>query len=180
MTFREKILRLIVVFVSLLVSLGALYIACEKALSLPFRGTNDVLHKQESPVTLDFLIPAGIHIDEKMTIGQVAALRLEKRGNRLNAFVVKISECIPARYRLLGTVTVYLCWTFLFLVFFRLFTWMRYVTALATSFLCGAVVYFYMPDLMIGRLDDIGFLMWAGAFLVTLRWHSKRKRLDAP
>ena len=35
---------------------------------LPFRDTNDDLHKKKSPVTLDFLIPAGTHLDEKMTI----------------------------------------------------------------------------------------------------------------
>lgn len=180
MTVRGSILRLIVVFGCLLVISAAIYIACQEALSLSFRATNDMLHKEESPVTLDFLIPAGIHIDEKMTIGQVALLRFQKPKNRVTHFVDKLSNMLPFKYRLLGAVTVYLFWSFLFLVFFRLFTWMRYVKAMGMSFLCGAVVYFFMPDLMMGRLDDAAFLVWAGAFLATLRWHSKRKRLNAP
>ncbi|MCK4486568.1 MAG: hypothetical protein KAU38_07390 [Desulfobacterales bacterium] len=138
-----------------------------------------LLHRQGSPITLDLLIPAGIHIDEKMTIGQVAPLRFQKTKNGLSSFVLKICDSIPVTYRLLGTATLYLFWAFLFLVFFRIFTWMRYPTALGISFLCGAVVYFFMPDLMIGRIDDTGFLVWSSAFLAIMRWHSKRKSLKA-
>ncbi len=179
MTLRGKILRVMVSFFCLFIGLGTIYIACQKALSLPFRTTNDTLHRQGSPIALDFLIPAGIHIEEKMTIGQVAPLRFQKPKNRLRSFVLEISESIPVRYRLLGTATLYLFWTFLFLIFFRIFTWMRYDTALGLGFLCGAVVYFFMPDLMIGRIDDAGFLVWSSAFLATRRWHLKRKRLKA-
>jgi hypothetical protein len=177
MTLRARILRVVVVFGCLLVIAAAIYIACQRALSLPFRSTNDMLHRQEAPMTLDFLIPAGIHIDEKMTTGQVAILRFQKPKNRLTHIVDKLSSMLPVKYRLLGTVTVYLFWSFLFLVFFRLFTWMRYVKAMAMSFLCGAVVYFFMPDLIMGRLDDTAFLVWAVGFLGALRWHSKLKRL---
>jgi hypothetical protein len=174
-----KILPIMLSFFCLLIGLGTIYIGSQKALSLPFRATNDALHKQESPITLDFLIPAGIHVDEKMTIGQVAPLRFEKPKNTLTSVVLKTSESIPVRYRLLGTATLYIFWTFLFLVFFRIFTWMRYATALGLSFLCGAVVYFFMPDLMIGRIDDTGFLVWSSLFLATTRWFSKRERLKA-
>ena len=178
-TLRGKVLWVMVSFLCLLTGLGTMYIAGQKALSLPFRATNDTLHGQGSPVTLDFLIPAGIHIDEKMTIGQVAPLRFQKQKNKLSSFALKICDSIPVRYRLLGTASLYLFWTFLFLVFFRIFTWMRYVTALGISFFCGAVVYFFMPDLMIGRIDDTSFLLWSSAFLAKMRWHSKRKRLKA-
>jgi len=179
MTQPGKILGIMVSFFCLFIGVGTIYIACHKALSLPFRATNDTLHRQGSPITLDFLIPAGIHIDEKMTIRQVVPLRFQKPKNRLRSFVLEISDSIPVRYRLVGTATLYLFWTFLFLVFFRIFTWMRYGTALGLSFLCGAVVYFFVPDLMIGRIDDIGFLVWSSAFLATMRWYSKRKRLKA-
>ena len=47
------------------------YFLVDHFLDLPFRTTNDNFHKNESPITLDFLIPSGTHIDEKMTIGEV-------------------------------------------------------------------------------------------------------------
>ena len=179
MSLRGNVLWTIVSFLFLLIGLGTIYISCQKVLSLPFRATNDTLHTQESPITLDFLIPAGINIDKKMTIGQVATLRFQKPKNRLSSFIIIISESIPVRYRLLGTATLYLFWTLLFLSFFRIFTWMRYTTALGMSFFCGAVVYFFVPDLMIGRIDDTFFLVGSSAFLVIKRWSSKRKRLKA-
>jgi len=179
MSLRSKFLWAIVSFLCLFIGFGTIYVSFQKVLSLSFRAANDTLHRQGSPITLDLLIPAGIHIDEKMTIGQVATLRFQKPKNRLSAFIFVISESIPFRYRLLGTATLYLFWTLLFLVFCRIFTWMRYTTALGISFFFGAVVYFFMPDIMIGRIDDTAFLVWSSAFVATKRWHSKRKRLNA-
>jgi len=36
---------------------------------LPFRAANDSLHKDNAPFTLHFLIPGGVYIDERSTIG---------------------------------------------------------------------------------------------------------------
>jgi len=179
MSLRGNVMWASVSFLFLFIGLGTLHISFHKVLSLPFRATNDTLHTQESPITLDFLIPAGIHIDKNMTIGQVASLRFQKPRNKLRSFIVIISESIPVRYRLLGTATLYLFWTLLFLSFFRVFTWMRYTTALGMSLFSGAVVYFFVPDLMIGRIDDTFFLVGSSAFLVIKRWSSKRKSLKA-
>jgi hypothetical protein len=148
----------------------------QKISTLPFRATNDALHKQEAPITLDFLIPGGTHIDDKMTIGQVIKIRLEKPKGRMNNFINEVSKHIPLRYRFLGTLALYLFWTFLFLVFFRIFTWMSYVLALSISFVAGSLVYFFMPDLVLGRIDDVGFLGWAIAFAGASWWYAKRKR----
>jgi len=88
----------------------------------------------------------------------------------------KISENIPVKYRVTATTVFYLFWTLLFLVFFRIFTWMRYTTALFISFLFGAVVYFFMPDFIIGKIDDSIFVGWALALLVLRLW-MKRKNV---
>ena len=145
---------------------------------MPFRATNDALHQQEAPVTLDFLIPSGTHIDDKMTIGQVIRIRFEKPKGRMNSFIKEVSEYIPLRYRFLGTLALYIFWTFLFLIFFRIFTWMRYVVALTISFFAGSLVYCFMPDLVLGRIDDVVFFGWALAFAGAGWWYAKRKRLQ--
>ncbi len=141
---------------------------------MPFRTTNDSLHQRGDAVTLDFLIPAGTYIDENMTIGDVVRIRFAKPKGRLSKVARSISENIPLKYRLVGTIAIYLFWTFLFLVFFRIFTWIRYVGALSLSFLAGAIVYFFMPDLVLGRADDAVFCGWAIAFVIMIRWYSKR------
>ncbi len=179
MTPKTKILWAVVSFVSLAVGLGIIFFGCQKILSMPFRATNDALHQQGAPITLDVLIPSGIHIDEKMTIGQVIRMRFEKPRGTVSRFVRKVSESVPLRYRFLGTTGLYIFWTFLFLVFFRIFTWMRYSVALSISFFSGALVYFFMPDLVLGRIDDLVFFGWALAFAATGWWYAKRRRLKS-
>jgi hypothetical protein len=144
---------------------------------MPFRTTNDTLHQHGEIITLDFLIPSGIYIDENMTIGDVVRIRFERPKGRLSKFVHSISENIPLKYRLVGTLALYLFWVFLFLVFFRIFTWIRYIGALSLSFLAGAIVYFFMPDLVLGRADDAIFCGWAMAFVLMIRWYSRRIKL---
>jgi hypothetical protein len=177
MTLNTKVLWAVVSLVCLVVGLGIFYFTCQKILSIPFRAANDALHKQGAPITLDFLIPGGTHIDKKMTIGQVIRIHFEKPRGGLNRFIQKISASIPLKYRFLGTTGFYLFWTFLFFVFFRIFTWMRYIVALSASFLAGALVYFFMPDLILGRIDDVVFLIWAIAFAAAGWWYSKRRGL---
>ena len=55
---------------------------------------------------------------------------------------------------------------------------MRYVVALTLSFFTGSVVYFFMPDLVLGSIDDVVFLGWAIAFAGAGWWYAKRKRLQ--
>ena len=46
--------------------------------------------------------------------------------------------------------------------------------ALAASFFCGALVYFFMPDFVVGRWDDVGFLAWSLASGGALFWYRRR------
>jgi hypothetical protein len=125
MIWKVKLLRPAVSFLCLAVLLTVFYLVCRKIISLPFRAANDYLHEQNAPITLDFLIPGGVYISEKMSIGDVLTLRLEKPKDRVDLFIRKISETIPVRYRLLGTTLLYLFWVFLFFIFLRVFTWAR-------------------------------------------------------
>jgi hypothetical protein len=161
----------------LLLGAGSVYLISHKILSMEFRAANDALHRQEAPITLDFLIPGGIYLDEQMTIGEVIKIRLLKPKGKFDSFLRKFSETIPRKYLLLGTMVLYLFWTFIFLVLFRIFTWISYVVALSISFFAGSIVYFFMPDLMLGRIDDMVFLGWAVGFAVAGRWYAKRRSL---
>jgi hypothetical protein len=177
MTFRTKMLMSAVSLLFLVFGAGTVYLISHKILSMEFRAANDALHRQEAPITLDFLIPAGTYVDATMTIGEVVKIRIQKPKKKFNSFLRKFSESIPRKYLLLGTMILYLFWTFLFLVFFRIFTWIGYSVALSISFFAGSLVYFFMPDLMFGRIDDVIFLGWAVAFTVACRLYSKRRRL---
>ena len=161
--------------VSLIVIISFSYTGFRKILSLPFRQTNDLLHEQGFPLTLDFLIPAGLYIDETITVKEVLYHRLHKPGQKAHLFLSKVTESVPVKYRIAATTVFYLFWTLLFLVFFRIFTWMRYTTALFISFLFGATVYFFMPDFIMGKIDDSIFLGWA-LTLLGIRWWTIRKK----
>ncbi|HAY38684.1 MAG TPA: hypothetical protein DCY53_04665 [Desulfobacteraceae bacterium] len=179
MVIRTKILWAVISLVSLIAIIGVFYTGFRKILSLPFRQTNDLLHEQGFPLTLDFLIPAGLYIDETITVKEVLYHRLHKPGQKAHLFLSKITESIPVKYRIAATAVFYLFWTLLFLVFFRIFTWMRYTTALFISFLFGATVYFFMPDFIMGKIDDSIFLGWA-LTLLGLRWWTKRRKQTVP
>jgi Fe2+ transport system protein B len=161
----------------LVIGAGTVYLISHKILSMEFRAANDALHKEEAPITLDFLIPGGTYVDEKMTIEEVLKTRLQKPEKKLDSFVRKLSDIIPHKYLLLASMILYLFWTFIFLVFFRIFTWIGYSVALSISFFAGSLVYFFMPDLLFGRTDDVVFLVWAVIFAAACRWYSKRRRL---
>jgi hypothetical protein len=176
MVIRTKIIWAAISVICLVTIICILYIGFRKIMSLPFRETNDLLHKNDFPLTLDFLIPAGFYINEKITVKEVLYHRLHQPGQKAHLFFSKIAESIPVKYRIAATVVLYLFWTLLFLVFFRIFTWMRYSTALMLSFLLGAVVYFFMPDFVMGKIDDSAFLTW-GLMLFGLRWRRKRKSI---
>jgi hypothetical protein len=179
MTLKTKVIWTMVSLFCLAFGSGIIYGGTQKILNMPFRATNDSLHKRNAPLTLDSLIPAGTHIDEKMTIGEVIRIRFGKPKGRLNRFIQEISKSIPLKYRLMATTVFYLFWTLLFLVFCRIFTWLRYIVALSISFLAGSLVYFFMPDFILGRLDDVAFAGWALAFAVGVGWYSRNRQLKS-
>jgi hypothetical protein len=174
MTISRKALRTVAALLMIFLFISGCYFVSARLLALPFRKTNDLLHQQKAPLTLDFLIPAGTYIDEKMSIEEVMGLRLRNPNNKINTIIEKVSQAIPTKYRMLGTGMLYFFWVFVSFSFFRIVTWMRYATALAAAFLAGAFMYYFMPDLVAGKMDDAIFAGWALFFAMLLKWRRKR------
>ena len=146
---------LLVLFISLCV--GG-YLAGRYALKLPFRSTNDALHKKDAPINLDFLIPGGTYIDETVTVGEVIKVRLKKETSLFERMIKTLADMIPEPYGYVADLVLFLFWTFSFLAFFRIFTFMGYGRALRISLLLGGCVYYFMPDFTPGRGEDILFI----------------------
>ena len=150
------------------------------ALHLPFRAANDALHREEAPLTLDFLIPAGIHIDEHMTIGEVIRLRFKKEKGLYDKAFQALSQTIPLKYRYIAALALFTFWFLCYMTFLRVFTLMGYARALRGSLVLAGITYYFMPDLLGGKADDILFL-GVPLLIVLLRWYlvrrKKRKRL---
>jgi hypothetical protein len=141
------------------------YFTAQHILDLPFRSTNDALHQKDTGFTLDFLIPAGTHIDERMTIGEVIHIRFKKEQSIYERALRAVSGLIPPRYRLVADLILFCFWLFAFMVIFRIFSFMGYGRSLRLSLLLGGITYYFMPDFSPGRLDDLVFL---GAPLVII------------
>ena len=164
----------------LLLLLGLLcmtgFLLVKHILKLPFGQTNDALHKKGSAFTLDFLIPSATYIDDKMTIGEIIKIRTKKETSIYETFLKSIADLIPVRYRYVADFTVFLFWTFLFMTFFRVFTFMGYGRALRGSLLLGGLVYFFMPDFSPGNIDDSAFIGVPVSIIIFRSYISWRKK----
>lgn len=140
------------------------YLALNRCLQLPFRTTNDALHEEGFPINLDFLIPAGTYIDEKMTIGEVIRIRYKTKATIDERILQNVSNLVPRRYRFLADLGLFLFWSFLFMTFLRVFTFAGYGRALRMSLFLGACTYYFMPDFSPGKMDDALFM--AAALLI--------------
>jgi hypothetical protein len=141
----------------------------KRFLGLPFRPTNDLLHRKGSPITLDFLIPAATYVDDRMTIGEVIRVRLTKEKAIHEKWLRSLLGVIPERYRHLANLALFGFWFFCFMTFFRVFTFMGYGRAFRVSLLMAGVTYAFMPDLAPGSKDDLVFVA-VPATLVAGRW----------
>ena len=165
---------LLLVFVSTLVC-G--YLLADHILNLPFRPTNDELHRMDSAVALDFLIPAGTYLDEKMTIREVVKIKIDQAAPRYRRAASFLSDTIPLRYRSVANLVLFLFWSFLFITFLRLFTFLGYARALRYSLLLGGASYYFMPDFSPGIVDDtIFFLLPLSIFLFRFYVNRRKKR----
>jgi hypothetical protein len=142
------------------------------------------LKQLDSNVTLDLLIPSGTYIDDTMTIGKVVKIHTKKATSFYESLLKSIADLIPARYRYVADFIVFLFWAFLFMTFFRVFTFMGYGRALRGSLFLGGLVYFFMPDFSSARIDDIfiGILLSIIILWAYISWKRKknRDRVDVP
>lgn len=144
-------------------------------LQLPFRPTNDALHQRNSPINLDFLIPSGTYLDEKITIGEVAKKHIKREESTYGRLINALCEMIPPRYLYLADFLVFLFWCFCFMTFFRVFTFMGYGRALRASLLLAGVSYYFMPDFSPGRGDDVT-LVGIPVLIILLRFYLVRRK----
>jgi len=172
---KRTILQIVLLVMLVSACLGG-YALVRHILALPFRPINDALHKQDSPVNLDFLIPAGVHIDEKMTIEEVLDIHLKKRAGPYEKLLKSIAGMVPRKYLYLGDTLLFFFWTFLYLTFLRVFTFVGYGRALRVSLLLGGCTYYFMPDFSPGKIDDGVFLGLALLIMATRAYLSSRKK----
>ena len=170
----KKAIFQIILLLSLTCLCAGGFIAGRYVVNLPFRATNDALHKDEAPFTLDFLIPGGAYVDEKASIGQVIRMRLKQTGSPLERLMRTVSDRIPLRYRCLGNLLLFFFWTLCFLAFFRIFTFVGYGRALRISLLFGGVVYYFMPDFSPWSGDDVVFVVFP-VLIIALRFFLVRR-----
>jgi len=147
-------------------------------LQLPFRSANDALHRRNTPLTLDFLIPGGTYVDEKMTIKEVIRIRAQKETSLYETIIRSTADLIPPRYRYGANMVLFFFWTLLFMSFLRVFTFTGYGRALRASLLLGGLVYFFLPDFSPGKIDD-AILVAFPILIIFLRGYAARLKKKA-
>lgn len=169
-----KVIYQILILFLLAVFCISSYFITRDFLHLPFRSTNDFLHEKESPVTLDFIIPGGTHINEKMTIGEVIKIRFKYERTFYNKILMSLSAMVPGKYRYLADLSLFVFFSFLYMTFMRVFTFMKYGRSLRISLFLGAGTYYFMPDFTVGKGDDFFFISFA-LLIIILRAYTHRR-----
>ena len=174
MTVRKGIFQLFLIVFFLALCWGG-FLLVKSTLRLPFRATNDALHKEGALITLDSLIPAETYINEKTTIGEVARIRFADKSSLLQRVMDTLFKQIPPRYRFIANLALFLFWVLCYLTFLRVFTFLGYGRALRTSLLLAGITYYFMPDPMSGVLDDLCFLCFP-ILVILIRFSMVRKK----
>ena len=171
---KRAVLQILLLLFVVLFSLSG-YLLIRHLLQLPFRATNDTLHETKAPITLDFLIPAQTYLDEKITIGEVIRIRFKRESSTYETFLRTLSDLIPRKYRYIADLVLFLFWSFLFMTFLRVFTFVGYGRAFRVSLVLGGITYYFMPDLSPGRIDDV-ILVGIPVLIVILRGYAHRRK----
>jgi len=171
---QRKILQIIILLLVACVCLSGFLIS-RHILHLPFRSTNDTLHKKKSAFTLDFLIPSGTHLDETITIGEVIKIRFTKEKTPYEKVLRAFFDLIPHRYRFLANLFLFLFWFLCFMTLFRVFTFMGYGRSFRVSLFFGGINYYFMPDFSPGKGDDILFI-GLSLIIILLRAYINRRK----
>jgi hypothetical protein len=171
---RRNLLQIFLLVLLAFLCLSA-FLVGRHILDLPFRSTNDTLHEKDSFLKLDFMIPAGVHIDEKMKVGDVLKMRFRQEGSFYEKGLETLAGLVPPRYRYLSDLMVFMFWVFCFMTVMRVFTFVGYGRALRVSLLLGGLTYYFMPDFSPGKLDDwVAVLFPLG--IISFRFILRRKK----
>jgi hypothetical protein len=71
---------------------------------------------------------------------------------------------------------MFLFWSFMFMTVIRVFTFLGYGRALRVSLLLGGIVYYFMPDFTLGRIDDAAFVAAPVLIVITRAIFRHRKK----
>ena len=172
---KRVVFQLVILMVVASLCIGAFFFL-QRILQIPFRSANDALHKKGTVLTLDFLIPAGTHIDENITIGQVVKIRMNQNISPYEAAVRALSDLIPPRYAWMGNILLFFFWSFCVLTLLRIFTFMGYGRVLRTSLLLGGVTYYFMPDFSPYGWEDLLFVGCPLLLILSRSYLIRRKK----
>jgi len=173
---KKRIVLQLVLLVVIATLCSGGYFFAKRILQIPFRSANDALHEKEAALNLDFLIPAGTHIDKKITIGEVLRIRLTEKNSPFEAAVRALSRQIPASYIWLGNLLLFFFWTFCALTLLRIFTFMGYGRALRTSLFLGGCTYYFMPDFSPYSREDVLFVVCPLLLILFRSFWIRRKK----
>lgn len=176
----EKVIFQILLLILLVVFCVGGFFITNHFLQLPFRSTNDSLHKKESPITLDFLIPGGTHIDEKLTIVEILNVRFEQETTFYEKILKSLSALIPGKYLYFADLILFVFFSFLYMTFMRVFTFMEYGRSMRLSLFLGAFTYYYMPDFTVGKGDDFFFIGVALLIIILKTYIQRRSARSIP
>jgi hypothetical protein len=171
----KRIFFQVIILVLLAVSCYGGFLIINHILQLPFRSTNDTLHRTESVFALDFLIPNGKYIDNTDTIGEVIKFRFRGEKSFFEKMFRTVADLIPQKYRYVADLLLFLFYSFCFMALFRVFTFMRYGRTLRISLLFGGIIYYFVPDFSPGKREDLVFV-GLPLFIVLLRMYILRRR----
>lgn len=174
----RKIFQFVPLFILLLMCLSGFLIA-RHILQLPFRSTNDALHEKKSALTLDFLIPGSFYIDDTITIGEVVKIRTKRVTPFYEKIIRPLTDLIPVKFQYMADLFLYFFWSFSYMTFFRVFSFMGYGRALRGSLFLGGGTYYFMPDFSPGRIDDVVLVGFPVIIILLriciLRWRKRRR-----
>ncbi|MDB4444151.1 hypothetical protein N9174_02295 [bacterium] len=110
-----------------------------------------------------------------MTIGEVIKVRSKQETTFYEKILKSLSTLIPGKYRYLADLVLFAFWSFLYMTFMRLFTFMGYGRSLRISLFLGACTYYFMPDFTVGKGDDF-FFIGVALVIIILRTYIHRRR----
>lgn len=172
---QRVVFQLLILMVTVTLCVGA-YFFVQRILQIPFRSANDALHEKDSALTLDFLIPGGIHIDKKITIEEVLKIRWAGKRSPFEAAVRALSDRIPPSYIWLGNLFLFFFWAFCILTLLRVFTFMGYGRVLRASLLLGGMTYYFMPDFSPNIWEDYLFVACPLLLILSRSFMIRRKK----
>lgn len=174
---RRYVVRTLAALMAALVIIATLAGITHVGLNLNFKKTHDFLAKHDLGWITETIYPHPKLVGPEFTIGQVISERWKTRLTWLEQAAVKVDEMIGLRMQIILRVVFWLWLCFVFMTFFRVFTFMGYTRSLRTALFMGALFYAMLPNPTRTTWDEYTFLsIGAGIILLRFIWVRSRRR----